>query len=118
MAGKWNVEITLGDEQHRFLRFDAQSEGKGTLTLTDPHSKVWGAAKPSEAKWSQPEGDSVTFSGPVEFLIGNVGRDAGTLTCKGKFETADLITGEAEFSPLVGDRPSRVGTFKAVRDKQ
>jgi hypothetical protein len=26
------------------------------------------------------------------------------LACKGKFETPDLITGEAEFSPLVGER--------------
>ena len=57
----------------------------------------------------------MTFSGPVEFLLGNVGRDAGTLTCKGKFESADLISGEVEFSPSVGDRPSKHGTFKAVR---
>ena len=48
-------------------------------------------------------------------MIGNVGRDAGTLVFKGKFETADLITGEVEFSPLVGDRPSKHGTFKAIR---
>ena len=74
-----------------------------------------GPAKPSEAKWSRGEGTSVTFSGPVEFLLGNVGRDAGTLVFKGKFETADLITGEVEFSPLVGDQPSKHGTFKAVR---
>jgi hypothetical protein len=37
------------------------------------------------------------------------------LVFKGKFEKADLITGEVEFSPLVGDRPSKHGTFKAVR---
>ena len=116
MIGKWNLEITFADEQHRFLRFDAQSDGKGTLTVTDPQSKVWGGANPSEAKWTRGEGSLVTFSGRVEFLIGNVGRDAGTLTCKGKFETADLITGEADFSPLVGERPSKLGTFKAVRD--
>jgi hypothetical protein len=48
-------------------------------------------------------------------MIGNVGRDAGTLEFKGKFETSDLITGEVEFSPLVGDRPSKSGTFKAIR---
>jgi hypothetical protein len=115
VIGSWNLEITFVNEQHRFLRFDAQSDGKGTLTVTDAQSKVWGGAKPSEAKWTRDEGNSVTFSGPVEFLIGNVGRDAGMLTCKGKFETADLITGEAEFSPLVGDGPSKLGTFKAVR---
>jgi hypothetical protein len=51
----------------------------------------------------------------VEFPIGNVGRDAGTLTLKGKFDTPDLIAGEVDFSPLVGDGPSKHGTFKAVR---
>jgi hypothetical protein len=116
--GSWKVEITFANDQHRFLRFDAQSDGKGTLTVTDPQSKVWGGAQPSEAKWTLAEGNSVTFSGPVEFMIGNVGRDAGTLTLKGKFDTPDLITGEVDFSPLVGDGPSKQGTFKAVREKE
>jgi hypothetical protein len=118
VTGRWKIEITFANEQHRFLRFDAQNDGKGSLAVTDPQSKVWGGAKPSDAKWSRDEGNSVTFSGPVEFLIGNVGRDAGTLTFKGKFETPDSITGEVEFSPLVGDRPSKHGTFKAVREKE
>ena len=117
VIGRWNIEITFANGDHRSVRFDAQGDGKGTLTPADPKSKVWGADKPSEAKWTRGEGNSVTFSGPVEFLIGNVGRDAGKLVCKGKFETPDLITGEAEFSPLVGDRPSKLGTFKAVRAK-
>lgn len=118
MTGNWKVEITFANDQHRFLRFDAKGDGKGTLTVTDPQSKVWGGATPSEAKWTPGEGSSVTFSGPVEFLVGNVGRDAGTLTLKGKFDTPDLITGEVDFSPLVGDGPSKQGTFKAVREKQ
>jgi hypothetical protein len=63
----------------------------------------------------------VTFSGAVEFPIGNVGRDAGTLVFKGKFETEDLITGEVAFFPLDQDRsnpkarPSKSGTFKTIR---
>ena len=57
----------------------------------------------------------MTFSGAVEFPIGNVGRDPGTLVFRGKFETESLIAGEVEFSPLVGDRPSKSGTFKAIR---
>ena len=118
VAGSWKVDITFANDQHRFLRFDAQGDGKGTLTVTDPQSKVWGGASPSEAKWTSGEGRSVTFSGPVEFLIGNVGRDAGMLTLKGKFESPDLITGEAGFSPLAGDGPSKHGTFKAVREKE
>ena len=115
VIGRWNVEIAFPNEEHRSLRFDAQEGGKGTLLLVDPKSRVWGSATPSEAKWTPGDDNSVTFSGAVEFLLGNVGRDAGTLVFKGKFEKADLITGEAEFSPLVGDRPSRHGTFKAVR---
>ena len=115
MIGRWNVEVTFANDDHRSLRFDAQSAGKGSLLLLDPRSKVWGAAGPSEAKWAQGDQSSVTFSGPVEFPIGNVGRDAGTLVFKGKFEADGLITGEAEFSPLVGERPSKHGTFKAVR---
>ena len=116
--GSWKIDVTFANDQHRFLRFDAQGDGKGTLTVTDPQSKVWGGSSPSEAKWTPGEGSSVTFSGPVEFLLGNVGRDAGTLTLKGKFDSPDLITGEADFSPLVGDGPSKHGTFKAVREKE
>jgi hypothetical protein len=118
VTGSWKVEITFADDQHRFLRFDAQSSGKGSLTVTDPQSKVWGGAEPSEAKWTPGEGSSVMFSGPVAFLIGNVGRDAGILTLKGKFDSPDLITGEVDFSPVVGDGPSKHGTFKAVREKE
>lgn len=118
MIGKWNVEITFANEEHRSVRFEAQGEGKGTFELLDPRAKVWGAATSSKAKWSQGEGNAVTFSGPVEFLLGNIGRDAGTLVCKGKFETPDLITGEAEFSPSVGERPSKHGAFKASRVKE
>ena len=114
MIGRWNVEFTFGNEDHRSLRFDAQADGKGTFLLLDPRLKVWGPGKPSEAKWTQGEGNSVTFSGAVEFLVGNVGRDAGTLVFNGKFETPSLITGEVEFAPLVGERPSKHGTFKAV----
>jgi len=118
LIGKWNGEITFSNAEHRSVRFEAQGEGKGTFELLDLRAKVWGAATSSGAKWSRGEGNAVTFSGPVEFLLGNVGRDAGTLACKGKFETPDLITGEAEFSPLVGERPSKHGTFKAVRAKE
>jgi len=77
--------------------------------------KVWGPAKPTAVNWTQGEGNSVTFSGPVEFMLGNVGRDAETLVSKGKFETDGSIKGEVEFSPIVGDQPSKHGTFKAVR---
>ena len=117
LIGKWNLEISFANEEHRSLRFEAQADGKGSLLVVDPKAKVWQPAKPADAKWTQEEANSVTFSGAVEFLIGNVGRDEGMLMCKGKFETPDLITGEVDFSPLVGERPSKMGTFKATRSK-
>lgn len=115
MIGRWKVEVTFPNGDHRSLRFEAQGAGKGSFLLLDPRSNFWEPARPAEAKWTQGDGNSVTFSGAVEFPIGNVGRDAGTLVFKGKFETESLIAGEVEFSPLVGDRPSKSGTFKAVR---
>ena len=114
MTGTWKVELTFANQEHRAIRFEAQDQGKGTLLLLDPRAKVWGAPTSFEAKWSVDK-DSVSFSAPVEFMLGNVGRDAGTLTCKGKFETANLISGEVEFSPSVGERPSKHGTLKAIR---
>ena len=115
MTGSWKVEINFAEGNKRSLRFDAQDHGKGTFFLVDPMLSRWGPAKPSEAKWTPGDQDSVTFSGAVEFPIGNVGRDPGTLTFKGKFEPPDAITGEVEFAPLVGERPSKHGTFKATR---
>jgi len=115
MIGSWKVNIAFANGDSRSLRFDAQGAGKGTFLLLDPKLNVWGPARPSEAKWTQGDGNSVTFSGAVEFPLGNVGRDPGTLVFKGKFETESLITGDVEFSPLVGDGPSKSGTFKAIR---
>jgi len=115
MIGRWDIDITFGDGSKRTVRFDAQEAGKGTLLVVDPRLKVWGPGKPSEAKWTREDQNAVTFTGPVEFMLGNVGRDAGMLICKGKFESADVITGEVEFAPLVGERPSKHGTFKATR---
>src|SRR5438093_12484774 len=89
MIVKWNVENTFANEEHRSVRFEAQGEGKGTLVLLDPRAKVWVRPTSSGAKWSRGEGNAVTFSGPVEVLLGNVGRDGGTLVCKGKFEKPD-----------------------------
>jgi hypothetical protein len=117
MTGRWNVDITFGDGNKRSLHFEAQGEGKGSFELVDPRAKAWGAGTHFEAKWTLNEGNSVTFTGPVEFMVGNVGRDAGTLMFKGKFEMPDSISGEVEFAPLVGDRPSKHGTFKATRSK-
>src|SRR6266571_6041267 len=106
MIGSWKVDITFTNGESRSLRFDAQGAGKGTFLLLDPKLNVWGPAKPSKAKWSRGEGNSVTFSGPVEFPIGNVGRDAGTLIFRGKFDTENSMMGKVAFFRLDQDANS------------
>jgi hypothetical protein len=84
VIGTWNLEITFANDEHCSVRFDARADGKGSLLAAAPRSRVWDRSKASEAKRSQGEENSITLSGAVEFLLGNVGRDAGTLTFKGK----------------------------------
>ena len=121
VIGSWKLEITFSNGESRSLRFEARESGKGSFLLLDPRLKFWGPAKPSEAKWTQDDEGSVVFSGPVEFPLGNVGRDAGTLVVKGKFGTEGSITGAAIFFRLDQDpkdpkaKPSKSGTFKAIR---
>lgn len=115
MTGSWKVEITFANGESRSLQFDVQSGGRGTFLLLDPRSKAWGPAKPFEAKWTAGKENSVNFSGPIEFPLGNVGRAPGTLDFKGKFESENLIKGELDFSPIAGEQPPRRGTFTAVR---
>ena len=121
VIGNWKVEITFGNGESRSFRFEARESGKGSFLLLDPRLKVWGPARPSEASWTQGDEGSVMFSGPVEFPLGNVGRDAGTLVLKGKFGTEGTITGAATFFRLDQDSkdpkasPSKSGSFKAIR---
>jgi len=121
VTGSWTIQITFDSGNIRLLRFEATKSGRGSFLLLDPSLKVWGPAKPTEAKWSQADDGSVIVSGPVEFPLGNVGRDAGTLILKGKFGADDTITGKATFSPIRQDgedaetRPAKDGSFKASR---
>ena len=79
MIGTWKVEIAFTNGDSRSLRFDAQGAGKGSFLLLDPKLNVWGPARPSEAKWTQGDGNSVTFSGgapnPASNECGRPGRD-------------------------------------------
>ena len=121
VIGSWKVEITFANGDSRSLRFESRESGKGSFLLLDPKLKVWGPAKPLEAKWTQNAEGSIMISGAVEFPLGNVGRDAGTLVLKGKFGTEGSISGEAAFFPIGLDptdpksTPAKRGTFKAVR---
>ncbi len=120
-VGNWKVELRFKDGAERSLHFDAQPSGKGFLLVLGARSNMVEAAKPAAAHWERSGEKTVTFSGPVEFSVGNFGREQGTMVFKGTFETADVLSGELAFFP--GDQdpqdpkaaPSKTGTFKATR---
>ena len=120
VVGRWNVEYTLDGTSH-MLRFDAEAGGKGSFLLRDPRSSLVEPAEPSAASWTDTGLERATFSGPVEFPVGNVGREPGTLVFKGTFSTIDLMRGDVAFYPPgqdpndAGAAPSKTGAFKATR---
>ena len=116
-VGRWQVEFTFTSETspHR-LKFEADGSGKGTYLLLDRRSSILEPAQPTKAEWAQTVDNKVRLSGDIEFPIGNVGRDAGTLVFNGTFENADLISGDVTFvNEARGAGATRTGTFKAVR---
>jgi len=124
VIGNWKVEINFNNGLKRVLRFEALALGKGSFLPEGPGPAWVDPAQPSTAAWTQPDQASVTFSGPVQFPLGNVGIDRGTLVLKGKIGADGAITGEASFFSLHQDspdstgKPSKAGTFRAIRAAQ
>ncbi len=120
LLGTWKVEVTFANSQKRELRFEAREAGKGSLLLVDPQLQYWGPAKSSDATWALDDKSLVTITGPVEFRLGNIGRDAGILVLKGT-EKENELTGTAMFLHAEQDardpqvKPAKSGSFKAVR---
>lgn len=121
LIGSWEVEITFANGAQHSVKFKASESGKGCFLLVGPKPNLNRSAQPSPAEWSESDGHSVTISGPMQFPLGNVGFERGTLVLKGKLEADGSITGKALFFPsdqYLKDpkgRPSKSGTFKAVR---
>jgi hypothetical protein len=121
MVGRWKIEITFENESTRSMSFDAEDSGKGSLLLEGARSNWDEPAKPSQAKWTQGAEKRVTISGPVEFPIGNVGRETGVLSFKGVFKSESKITGDIALYPMDQDpmdpnaTPTKTGKFEATR---
>ncbi len=121
VIGSWRIEVAFGNGENRSFQFEAEGSGKATFQLLDPRLSHSGPPGSSAAKWIQGDDGTVTFSGPVEFPLGNVGRDPGTLVLKGKSGPDGSISGGAAFFPLGHDpndpqvKPAKSGTFKAIR---
>jgi hypothetical protein len=120
LVGRWKIDITFENQSKRSLRFDAEDSGAGSLLL-EPRSNWDEPAKPSQAKWTAGREKRVTILGPVEFPIGNVGRETGVLVFKGSFKSGNKITGDIAFFPMDQDpmdpkaTPTKTGKFEATR---
>lgn len=121
LIGRWKVEFKFSNMEEHTIRFDAKAEGKGAFLLLDAVSSLIPPAEPTKAQWEQAAPNQVTFSGAIEFPIGNVGRDVGTLVFKGSFESANSISGQVAFFRAgqdpknPGTVPAKTGNFTAKR---
>jgi hypothetical protein len=90
LVGRWRVETTFENQTAQTFIFEAHDSGAGSLVMERPKSNWDEPAKPSQAKWQSGSAKQVTFFGPVEFPIGNVGRDPGILVFKGTFQSEKI----------------------------
>jgi len=121
VIGNWKIEINFSNGQQRLLRFEAQPSGKASFLALTSAPGWLNPAEPLTAAWTQPDKDSVKFSGPVQFPLGNVGLERGNLVLKGKFGADGAIGGQASFtrtdqeSAADKELASKSGSFKATR---
>ena len=121
LVGSWKIEITFENQDERVVIFEATDTGKGTLQLEGPRSNWAEPAKPSSARWEIGSSKDVSITGPIQFPIGNVGFESGTLVFKGKIDANGSITGDVKFYPKDQDSsdpnaiPSKTGKFKGTR---
>lgn len=122
VIGSWRVEITFSNGQTHFCRFEARPSGQGSLVALVPPQIGAGPNEPATAEWTQRNQDSISFSGPVQFPLGNVALERGTLVLEGTFGTDGSITGAVRFFSADQDpkdpqvKPSKSGTFKAIQE--
>jgi hypothetical protein len=124
LVGRWKIDITFEGEAKRPFDFDADDSGRGSLTMETPRDNWIEPSSPAQVKWTSGAEKRVTFFAPVEFPIGNVGREAGILVFKGEFKSENKITGDIALYPADSDpmdskaTPTKTGKFEATRVKE
>ena len=121
LIGRWKIEVTFESQSKHSFNLDAGGDDKGSALAREAQSNWDEPAKPSQAKWTVGAEKQVTISAPMEFPIGNVGREQGVLVFKGSFKSENKITGDVSFFPTDQDPmdpksiPTRTGKFEATR---
>ena len=78
LGGLWEIEFTLRSQPYR-VQFSAENSGEGSFLVLDSRSSL----RPAKAKWRLAGQSSAIYlfilSGTIEFPIGNVGLETGTI---------------------------------------
>ena len=115
LAGRWQITIVFANAREHKIQFDALGSGAGTLLLLDEVSNLNPPASLNKAEWKGETSAQFALSGDVEFPIGNVGVDAGTLHFEGTVNTPDSISGTVTFTRKVSGQITQQGSFTADR---
>ena len=120
LVGRWRVKFKLVDSSEKNLIFDSQAKGSGSFLLLDTGPDNQPVFGPQPATWSQTK-NNVSISSEVELPIGTCCRETGTLIFKGKFSSANSISGKLIFVTNIDEDESpfkfhsTIGTFSAKR---
>jgi hypothetical protein len=122
LNGRWRVKFKMSGLEKNVI-FEAKENGAGSFKLLDTGVDDKPVADPVAGVWSLLTNDRVSFSGEAELPIGTCCREIGTMMFKGKFTSADNISGTLIFVTSVDQEESafkfrsEVGTFEATRMK-
>ena len=120
LQGRWRVTFKMAGLEKNVI-FEGTANGSGSFKLLDTGPDDKPVAQPVPAVWSQLTNDRISFSGEAELPIGTCCREVGTMIFKGKFNSADAISGTLIFVTSVDQEESafkfrsEVGTFTANR---
>src|SRR5690348_13530039 len=96
VPGRWHVTFKMSGLVKNVI-FEARDNGSGTFKLLDTGTDDKPVAQPVPGVWSQLTNDRVSFSGDAELPIGTCCREVGTMIFKGKFTSANTISGTLVF---------------------
>lgn len=121
LTGRWHVKFSLSGDAEKNLIFEPKAKGSGSFRLLDTGPNNQAVPDSVPAGWSELTNNRVSFSSEVELPLGTCCRELGTLIFKGKFESANSISGKLIFVTSVDEEESpykfhsAVGKFTAAR---
>ncbi|HKU74703.1 MAG TPA: hypothetical protein VJR02_12400 [Pyrinomonadaceae bacterium] len=120
LNGRWKVKFKMSGLEKNLI-FEAKENGAGVFKLLDTGVDDKPVAEPAPGVWSQLTNDRVSFSGETELPLGTCCREIGTMMFKGRFTSANAISGIVIFVTSVDQEESafkfrsEVGTFEATK---